>query len=119
MLSNYLKIFIRDGFKFLWRNKGVAFASVVTLAVALTITGFTMVFVNSGNQIVNHLQEQVEINAYVKNDVTRVDALNLAKEIEKMPGFESLEYFLQVLLLQHFQVHLKYCVLHKLYNNGF
>lgn len=92
MLSNYLTIFIRDGFKFLWRNKGVAFASVVTLAVALTITGFTLVFVNSGNQIVTHLQEQVEINAYVKNEVSRVDALNLAKEIEKIPGFESLEF---------------------------
>lgn len=92
MLSNYIKIFIRDGFKFLWRNKAIAFASIVTLAVALTITGFTMVFVNSGNQVVDHLQEQVEINAYVRNDVNRVDALNLAKEIEKIPGFESLEF---------------------------
>lgn len=92
MFSNYIKIFIRDGFKFLWRNKGVAFASVVTLAVALTITGFTMVFVNSGNQVVDYLQDQVEINAYVRTDVNRVDALNLAKEIEKIPGFESYEF---------------------------
>lgn len=103
MLANYLKIFIRDGFKFLWRNKGVAFASVITLAVALTITGFTMVFVNSGNQVVTHLQEQVEINAYVKTDVERVDALNLAKEIEKMPGFAQLDFVSKekgILLLQ-------------------
>lgn len=103
MLINYFKIFIRDGFKFLWRNKGVAFASVITLAVALTITGFTLVFVNSGNQVVTHLQEQVEINAYVKNDVERVDALNLSKEIEKIPGFESLEFVSKekgILLLQ-------------------
>ena len=92
MLANYLKIFIRDGFKFLWRNKGVAFASVITLAVALIITGFTLVFVNSGNQVVVHLQSQVEINAYVKDSVERLDALNLAKEIEKMPGFASLEF---------------------------
>ena len=92
MLANYLKIFIRDGFKFLWRNKGVAFASVITLAVALIITGFTLVFVNSGNQVVLHLQSQVEINAYVKESVERLDALNLAKEIEKMPGFASLEF---------------------------
>ena len=92
MFANYMKIFIRDGFKFLWRNKGVALASVVTLAVALTITGFTLVFVNSGNQIVNHLESQVEINAYVRNDIPREEALNLSKEIEKMPGFASLEF---------------------------
>ncbi len=103
MLSNYINIVVRDGFKFLWRNKGVAFASVITLAVALTITGFTLVFVNSGNQIVTHLQEQVEINAYVKEDVSRIDALNLAKEIEKMPGFAKLDFVSKekgILLLQ-------------------
>ncbi len=92
MFANYLKIFIRDGFRFLWRNKGIAFASVIALAVALTITGFTVVFVNSGNQVVEHLQSQLEINAYVSQDVSRLDALELSKEIEKMPGFSDLEF---------------------------
>ena len=92
MFANYLRIFFRDGFRFLWRNKGIAFASVIALAVALTVTGFTVVFVSSGNQVVEHLQSQLEINAYVSDEVSRLDALNLGREIEKMPGFASMEF---------------------------
>jgi len=90
--SSYIRYTFRDAFRSVGRHKGMAFASVTTVAISLFILGFTFLLVLNSQHLVFTMESQVEINAFLRPDVDRQDALALQNKIEKIDGFESLEF---------------------------
>lgn len=87
-----LRYTFRDAFRSISRHKSMAFASIVTIAISLFILGSTLLLVVNSQNLATEMESQLEISVYLHLDVDRQDALALQKNIEKLPGFESLEF---------------------------
>jgi cell division transport system permease protein len=90
--SSSLRYTFRDALRSIGRHKGMAFASVLTIAISLFILGSTLLLVVNSQNLLSTMESQVEINVFLQTDLEREDALALQKKIEKIPGFESLEF---------------------------
>ncbi|MFZ5942834.1 MAG: permease-like cell division protein FtsX [Bacillota bacterium] len=90
--SSYLQYTFRDAFRSISRHKGMAFASVLTIAISLFILGATLLLVVNSQNLVATMESQVELNVFLNSDVERQDALALQKKLEKIPGFASLQF---------------------------
>ncbi|KJS19069.1 MAG: hypothetical protein VR72_20240 [Clostridiaceae bacterium BRH_c20a] len=90
--SSYIRYTFRDAFRSIGRHKGMAFASVLTIAISLFILGSTLLLVLNSQYLVSTMESQLEINVFLQSDIDRKDALAFQKEIEKIPGFQSLEF---------------------------
>lgn len=90
--SSSLRYTFRDAFRSIGRHKGMAFASVLTIAISLFILGSTLLLVVNSQHLVSKMESEVEINVFLQEDLKRQDALAIQKKIEKIPGFESLEF---------------------------
>jgi len=91
-LSSFIRYTFRDAFRSIGRHKGMALASVLTIAISLFILGSTLLLVVNSQHLVSEMESQVEINVFLQLDTERQDALALQKKIEKIPGFESLKF---------------------------
>ncbi|KJS83459.1 MAG: hypothetical protein JM58_12600 [Peptococcaceae bacterium BICA1-8] len=91
-LSSYIRYTFRDAFRSIGRHKGMAFASILTIAISLFILGSTLLLVLNSQYLVSTMESQVEINVFMQLDLDRQDALAFQKNIEKIPGFQSLEF---------------------------
>jgi len=90
--SSYIRYTFKDAVRSFSRHKGMVFASVLTIAISLFILGSTLLLVVNSQYLVSEMESQLEINAFMHLDVNRQDALAVQKKIEKIPGFESLEF---------------------------
>jgi cell division transport system permease protein len=90
--SSYIRYSFRDAFRSVARHKGIAFASVLTIAISLFILGATLLLVVNSQYLVSNMESEVEIIVFLKTDLERQDSLALQNKIEKIPGFHSLEF---------------------------
>lgn len=89
ILGNYMKYGMRDTWRSLSRHKGMVFVSVLTVAVTLIVLGATLLLAFNSQYMTNNVEEQLEIIAFLKADVSREDALELEKTIRAMPGYKQ------------------------------
>ena len=89
ILSNYMKYGFRDTLRSLNRHKGMVVVSVLTVAVTLIVLGATLLLAFNSQHMTNSMEEQLEIIVFLKEDVTREDALAMEAEIKTMKGYKS------------------------------
>ena len=71
---NYL---IRQGFKGIWRNKMMTFASFCILLVSLIMVGFSILISINLDKIIGNIEEQSEVAVVVRDKVSNNDMLKL------------------------------------------
>lgn len=89
ILINYLKYGFRDTMRSLWRHKGMVIVSLLTVATTLLVLGATLLLAFNSQNVATSMEDQLEIIAFLRTDVTREEALNLAPIIHGIPGYES------------------------------
>lgn len=67
-------------------------ASIATVAVSLLILGCAWLLVLNSQHLANVMESELEINAYIKQDVTREDALNLRRKFEAIGGVAQVTF---------------------------
>lgn len=82
----------RDAFRSMKRNKVMTFASVATVAISLLILGCAWLLVLNSQHLANVMESELEINAYIKKDLTREDALNLRRKFEAIGGVAQVTF---------------------------
>jgi len=82
----------RDGFRNIWRNKIMSIASISTVAISLFLLGCVWLFVANVNNMVFNVESELEINAYVEQDLPRETAQALASDIGAYDGVASVEF---------------------------
>jgi cell division transport system permease protein len=92
----------RDALRSLWRNKFMSMASVATVAISLLVLGSAWLLVMNTHHLAKAMESELEINVYLKNEVTREQALALKEQFAGIPGtaeviFVSKEEGLKVL----------------------
>ncbi|GMA50277.1 cell division protein FtsX [Alicyclobacillus contaminans] len=83
---------IREGCKNLLRNSWMSIASVGAVAITLLILGVTLVIALNAQQLSNYMAGQLQVNAFLKQNVTKQQALALDAEIKALPGVQEAIY---------------------------
>lgn len=85
--------FFREAGKSLKRNRLLSFATVTTVAVCILILGFGVLFTLNASNFMNHLEADVQIRAFLDQDLTTSQISDIGREIEAIPGVKSHEFF--------------------------
>ncbi len=85
------------------RNGFVSIATVLVMTIALFMIASSMYADAALKSVLSTLKDQVDINIYFTPDTDDDLALNLKKELEKLPEVESLEFVPKDKVLENFK----------------
>lgn len=92
MKHNRLGYLIKEGFKSIFTHGFMSFASVTIIVACLLIMGsFTLLAVNVDN-VIDDFEQKTEIVAFVDEDLSVEDAMELQKRIEAIDNVKSAEF---------------------------
>jgi len=70
----------------------MCFASIATVTVSLLILGCAWLLVLNSQHIANVMESELEINAYIRKEVEREEALNLRRKFEALGGVAEVTF---------------------------
>lgn len=91
MTPNSMGYMLRETMNSLKRNPWLSSASVLTVMVTMIILGFSAFFLANAASIATTFESQIEIAAFVNQDITPEALAVLQKDIEKLPNIASVE----------------------------
>ncbi len=83
---------LRDACRSLWRNKFMSLASVATVAISLVILGGAWLLVLNTQNLATAMESELEVNLYLKQDLTREQALGMKDQFAAIPGVDTTTY---------------------------
>ena len=83
---------IRDGFKNVFRNLSLSFASISCITVTLIIVSAAILGSWNVENFTNLIRDDFTIVAFVNNKATDEDKENIKKELEKIKNIESIDF---------------------------
>lgn len=96
-----IKPMIKTGFKEIWRNRLMSFASIGSVASSLIILGIILITVLNINNITNLAKEEFnEIHIFIKDELSQEEIDNIGEEIENIKGVSAVLYQSKDIALQ-------------------
>lgn len=92
MKISSMRYAFRDAFNSMRRNALMTMASIVTMAISLLILGGAWLLVLNSENMAAAMESELEINAYLKQEITREEALNLRPEFEGVAGVAKVTF---------------------------
>ena len=83
---------LREGVKNLIRNSWMSVASVGAVAITLLILGAALLIAFNAQQMSQYVAGQLQVNVYLKQQVTKAQAQQIVGEVQNMPGIRSVQY---------------------------
>ncbi|WP_274362545.1 permease-like cell division protein FtsX [Paenibacillus thermotolerans] len=74
----------REGFRSIWRNGWMSFASISAISISLFILGVFMIVAMNVNQLTKDIESEVEIRVYLDTTVQRSEVPQLQNDIAKI-----------------------------------
>ncbi len=91
MLRN-AKYFFREAFKSVARNHLLSIATVSTIAICILILGMSVLITLNTSTFLANLESDVEIMAYLDQDLEHDEIQAVQKELEKLSGIETISF---------------------------
>lgn len=99
-----LKYYFKESFKSIIRNRVMSLASISTVTLALFIFGIFMTIMFNVNKVMNTVENQIEIKAFVKEEYnTTIKSRNIEQAIKEIPGVKEVKYESKKGALQNFK----------------
>jgi len=95
--------YLSEAFVNLWSNKIMNILSIGTIAISLFILGIFLLVSTNLSGVINEWGEKVQVNIYLKNDISQNNFLFLRDRIESSPEVESYRYVSQQDALKEFR----------------
>lgn len=95
--------FIREVFISLKRNNWMTFASISTVALSLLILGLFLIIVLNLNNMATSLESQVQINVYLKEDLSEKKMEDIGQKIKKLSGVEEIKFISKKEAMERFK----------------
>lgn len=92
MRISAIRYSFRDAFRCFWRHFGMTVASITTVAISLLILGATLLLVLNSQYVAGFMESQVEINLFLREDISRQDAQAFENNLTKIEGVELVEF---------------------------
>lgn len=80
---------IREGFKNVWSNRMMSFASIGVLISCLLLTGAAMLFSLNVSSVMKSMEDENTITVYLKQEVTTLEAVKIGQEIQKISNIKD------------------------------
>jgi len=104
MKPRTIKYTLGQGFTGLWRNRGMAIASIGSVAASLIILGLIITLVLNISSAAHLLQNQFdEIQVYLQDDLSIEEIDSIGNQIEQIEGISELNYESKELALEKFK----------------
>jgi cell division transport system permease protein len=101
MKPRTIKYTFTQGFTGLWRNRGMAIASIGSVAASLVILGLIITLVlNISNAAYLAQMQFDEIQVYLQEDLSIEEIDSVGKQIEQIQGISELNYESKELALE-------------------
>lgn len=82
----------REGFKSIWRNGWMAFASITSIFISLLILGVFILLALNMNAMASQIESQVQIRVYLQTDVSEEIVADLQRKIGNISEVSKLTY---------------------------
>ena len=92
MMIRKAEYFISEAIGSLKHNRLMALAAVTTMAISLLILGMFFVMVMNINHIASSIESQVQISAYLKDDVDEQQINDVGKRVAGIEGVASVKF---------------------------
>lgn len=92
MKNNSIKLFCNDALRSLRRNRTLTIASILTVALTLVILGCFMVISRTVDKAFVGLQGKLDIQVYLKTDITEAQQSSIKSKIEDIEGIKEITY---------------------------
>ncbi len=93
MIFRKIKNVFKEGFKNIWRNRGTAIASMVSIGAVLIILGILLIFILSVDNFVADARQRLdEIVVYLLDEATEEEVASIEKVLSEHEGVASLKY---------------------------
>ncbi|HZG74445.1 MAG TPA: permease-like cell division protein FtsX [Paenibacillus sp.] len=92
MRISTLRRHLREGFRSIWRNGWMSFASISAIAISLFILGVFIVLAMNINKLAQDIENEVEIRVYLDVSVERSDIPELQNAIGGLPGVKRIQF---------------------------
>lgn len=84
---------LKEGISGIWKHRGMGFASIISILLALLILGVIIISTLSLNQAVGDIESKVdEIDVFIENDVSDEDLATIRDSIKKIDGVGNTAY---------------------------
>lgn len=100
------KHFFKESLVSIKKNRVMSVASISTVAAALFIFGVFMLLVVNVNKIVATVESEIEIKAFLKEDVTTIQKQQIEKNIKSIDGIREVIFESQEEALRKFKANL-------------
>ena len=86
------KYYIKEAVKSMRRNGLMSLASISTVTLSLFILGVFACGVVNLNNLASHLESQVQISIYLKDNLTTPQVMELGKKLKALPELKDIEF---------------------------
>lgn len=83
---------IREGFKNIWRNGWMSFASISAVTITLLITAIFLSILINLNHVGEQIENETEIHVFIDLTATEADKRSLREELESISEVKSVIY---------------------------
>lgn len=84
---------IKEGFKNVWNNRIMSIALVCVLVSCLVLTGSAVLFSMNVTNLVDKVSDHNETTVYLKDEISKVEAVYIGRDIEKLKNVTEAKYF--------------------------
>ncbi len=91
-LLHLSKYAFRDAFRALFRHKGMAFLTVLTIFITLLIFGMAILAVLNSQNAAKKVEKELEIVAFLDHSVDKKEAESIGDKIKKISGVQSIRF---------------------------
>lgn len=92
MIINTFKQYVIDALKSLKRNITISLASAITVTITLFIMGIFLILMENVNLGMNNVQSQIEIKAFLKDDISNEEQESIGQELKNISGVKDIEF---------------------------
>lgn len=87
-----IKYLVKEGFKNIWSNRTMSFASAGVLIACLLLTGAAVLFSMNIATAMQELEGNNVVSVYLKQEVPTLKAAQIGQEIQKLDNVETCEF---------------------------
>ncbi len=92
MSLSSIEYYWREAFISMYRNRWLSLAAIGTVCISLVIFGMSILLVLNANLFMQNLESQLEIQVYLKNDMTEEQVSAMADVLKKIEGVSSVSF---------------------------
>lgn len=83
---------MKEGFKNVWSNRMMSFASIGVLISCLLLTGAALLFSLNVTKVMKSVEDENTVTIYLKQEVTTLEAVKIGNEIQQLPNVKEAKF---------------------------